>query len=94
MLPRPWDSPGKNTGVGCHCLLRDGTSLSHKKEGNNDSSSRDGLETATLSDRTKGGSVSLTRGLNGADQPLTNQGEARRRRDQTHSDHRGQRWQR
>ena len=19
-LPRPWDSPGKNTGVGCHCL--------------------------------------------------------------------------
>ena len=18
----PWDSPGKNTGVGCHCLLR------------------------------------------------------------------------
>ena len=21
-LPCPWDSPGKNTGVGCHCLLR------------------------------------------------------------------------
>ena len=21
-LPRPWDSPGKSTGVGCHCLLR------------------------------------------------------------------------
>ena len=20
-LPRPWDFPGKNTGVGCHCLL-------------------------------------------------------------------------
>ena len=20
-LPNPWDSPGKNTGVGCHCLL-------------------------------------------------------------------------
>ena len=20
-LPRPWDSPGKNTGVGCHFLL-------------------------------------------------------------------------
>ena len=20
--PRPWDSPGKNTGVGCHFLLR------------------------------------------------------------------------
>ena len=19
-LPRPWDSPGKNTGLGCHCL--------------------------------------------------------------------------
>ena len=22
MLPHPWDSPGKNTGVRCHCLLR------------------------------------------------------------------------
>ena len=22
-LPRPWDSPGKNTGVGCHCPLRE-----------------------------------------------------------------------
>ena len=21
-LPRPWDSPGKNTGVGFHCLLQ------------------------------------------------------------------------
>ena len=21
-LSRPWDSPGKNTGVGCHCLLQ------------------------------------------------------------------------
>ena len=21
-LPRPWNSPGKSTGVGCHCLLR------------------------------------------------------------------------
>ena len=21
-LPRPWDSPGKNTGGGCHCLLQ------------------------------------------------------------------------
>ena len=21
-LPRPWDSPGKNTGVGCHLLLQ------------------------------------------------------------------------
>jgi len=21
-LPHPWDCPGKNTGVGCHCLLR------------------------------------------------------------------------
>ena len=21
-LLRPWDSPGKSTGVGCHCLLR------------------------------------------------------------------------
>ena len=22
MLPRPWDSPGENTGVGCHFLLQ------------------------------------------------------------------------
>ena len=22
MLPNPWDSPGKNTGVGCHFLLQ------------------------------------------------------------------------
>ena len=22
MLPRPWDSPGKNTGAGCHFLLQ------------------------------------------------------------------------
>ena len=21
-LPHPWDSPGKNSGVGCHCLLQ------------------------------------------------------------------------
>ncbi|KAM7226215.1 hypothetical protein CapIbe_022360, partial [Capra ibex] len=21
-LPRPWDSPGKNSGVGCHFLLQ------------------------------------------------------------------------
>ena len=21
-LPHPWESPGKNTGVGCHCLLQ------------------------------------------------------------------------
>ena len=30
-LPRPWDSPGKNTGVGCHCLLRDLTWALNKK---------------------------------------------------------------
>ena len=21
-MPRPWDSPGKNAGVGCYCLLQ------------------------------------------------------------------------
>ena len=34
-LPHPWDSPGKNTGVGCHCLLRtehEWTSLCWVKE--------------------------------------------------------------
>ena len=25
-LPCPWDSPGKNTGVGCHFLLQEGLS--------------------------------------------------------------------
>ena len=30
-LPRPWDSPGKNTGVGCHY---NGILLNHKKEQN------------------------------------------------------------
>ena len=23
LLPHPWDSPGENTGVGCHFLLHD-----------------------------------------------------------------------
>ena len=31
-LPRPWDSPGKNTGVGCHCFFRRGLSLIHLQE--------------------------------------------------------------
>ena len=31
-LLRPWDFPGKSTGVGCHCLLHNGILLSHKKE--------------------------------------------------------------
>ena len=26
-LLHPWDFPGKSTGVGCHCLLREGTML-------------------------------------------------------------------
>ena len=28
--PRPWDSPGESTGVGCHCLLRNKTWTSLK----------------------------------------------------------------
>ena len=32
-LCRPWDSPGKNTRVGCHFLLCHGIQLSNKKEG-------------------------------------------------------------
>jgi len=31
----PWDSPGKNNGVGCHFLLHNGILLSYKKEWNN-----------------------------------------------------------
>ena len=30
-LLRPWDFPGKNTGVGCHCLLRLSAILHHKR---------------------------------------------------------------
>ena len=30
-LLRPWDSPGKSTGVGCHCLLQTTTLMSIKK---------------------------------------------------------------
>ena len=33
-LLRPWDSPGKNTGVGCHSLLQ---GSSQPKDGNQDS---------------------------------------------------------
>ena len=32
MLPRPWDSPGKSTGVGCHCLLRTVALISHNSK--------------------------------------------------------------
>ena len=33
-LLRPWDFPGKSTGVGCHCLLRAFTLAPHKSEKN------------------------------------------------------------
>ena len=31
-LPRPWDPPGKNTGVGCHFLLQEYTEELYKKD--------------------------------------------------------------
>ena len=31
-LPRPWDSPGKNTGVGCHFLLQKSLLMKVKEE--------------------------------------------------------------
>ena len=31
-LPRPWDSPDKNTGVGCHFLLQTGVNYHHSLE--------------------------------------------------------------
>ena len=31
-LLRPWDFPGKNTGVGCHCLLRMSIIVRHNKD--------------------------------------------------------------
>ena len=30
-VPHPWDSPGKNTGVGCYFLLQDHTYMTAKK---------------------------------------------------------------
>ena len=30
-LPHPWDSPGKNTGVGCHFLLQEKSKCSQKR---------------------------------------------------------------
>ena len=42
-LPRPWDSPGKNTGVGCHFLLQ---CMKVKRE------SEDAQSSPTLSDHT------------------------------------------
>ena len=35
-LLRPWEFPGKSTGVGCHCLLRDLSLLSPKSEEKSD----------------------------------------------------------
>ena len=32
-LLHPWDSPGKSTGVGCHCLLRQGLFTSLQIDG-------------------------------------------------------------
>ena len=32
-LPRPWDSPGKNTGVGCHCPPKAGLRGSEHSSG-------------------------------------------------------------
>ena len=31
-LLRPWNFPGKSTGVGCHCFLREYTEELYKKE--------------------------------------------------------------
>ena len=32
-LPRPWDTPGKNTGVGFHTLLQDAVSHEVRRRG-------------------------------------------------------------
>ena len=39
-LPRPWDSPGKNTGVGCHFLLQCMTVKSEREVAQSSDSSR------------------------------------------------------
>ncbi|CAI9180874.1 unnamed protein product [Rangifer tarandus platyrhynchus] len=50
-LLRPWDFPGKSTGVGCHCLLRikaaDGKGTGKEKECMWDLSSPLGIELAS-----------------------------------------------
>ena len=38
-LPRPWDSPSKDTGVGCHCLLQCTQSWTRPKRLSSSSSS-------------------------------------------------------
>ena len=39
-LLRPWDFPGKSTGVGCHCLLQDVSGGSHYRCGGNSKRTR------------------------------------------------------
>ena len=45
----PWDSPGKNTGVGCHCLLQEYTEELYKKD-LHDPDNHDGVITHLESD--------------------------------------------
>ena len=46
-LPRPWDSPGKNTGVGCHFLLQC-MKVKSESEGAQSLSCTAGVETAAV----------------------------------------------
>ena len=43
-LPRPWDSPGKNTGVGCHFLLQCMRVKSESKVAQSSSTLRDPVD--------------------------------------------------
>ena len=47
-LPRPWDSPGKNTGVGCHFLLQRMKVKSECQVTQSDSSRPHGLQPTRL----------------------------------------------
>ena len=47
-LPRPWDSPGKNTGVGCHVLLQCMQVKSKSRSVVSDSSQPHGLQPTRL----------------------------------------------
>jgi len=44
-LPHPWDSPGKNTGVGCHFLLQNKNLLIYKTDLKNNNNNKNIIKT-------------------------------------------------
>ena len=46
-LLHPWDFPGKSTGVGCHCLLRQRSLVGHNSQGHKELETIEQLNTYT-----------------------------------------------